>query len=237
MSELLLELFSEEIPAGMQARGASDLQRLVCDGLKAAGIEFGEVKNFAGPRRLTLAIEGLPDKSPDISEQRKGPRVGSPDKAIEGFLRSAGLSSVDEAEIVADEKKGDFYVARIEKPGRATADIIAKIVPAVIRQFPWPKSQRWGAGKLRWVRPLHSILCVLGGKTVAFEIEGITSGNFTRGHRFMGPEVFAVEDFADYEKQLRQAHVILEAGERQKIILKGARAAAKKENLELVEDD
>ncbi|MFQ5626424.1 MAG: glycine--tRNA ligase subunit beta, partial [Methyloligellaceae bacterium] len=172
MSELLLELFCEEIPAGMQARAGEDLQRLVCDGLKEAGLEFKDTANYVGARRLTLWVDGLPEKSPDINEERKGPRVGSPDKAIEGFLRAAGLGSVDEAEIVTDEKKGDFYVARIERQGRATAEIVAEIVPAAIRQFPWPKSQRWGAGKLRWVRPLHSILCLLGGETARFEVDG-----------------------------------------------------------------
>lgn len=237
MAELLLEIFCEEIPAGMQARAGQDLQRLVCDGLKEAGIEFKDAKNFAGPRRLTLVIEGLPEKSPDISEERKGPRVGAPDKAVQGFLRGAGLSSIDDAEIVSDEKKGDFYVARIEKPGRATADIVAEVVPLVIRQFPWPISQRWGSGKLRWVRPLHSILCLLDGKTVPFDVDGIASGNATRGHRFMAPGSFTVKDFADYETKLREAHVILDAAERQKIILEGARAAAKDAALELVEDE
>ncbi len=237
MAELLLEIFCEEIPSGMQARAGEDLQRLVCDGLKEAGLEFGDVKNFAGARRLTLVIDGLPDKSPDVSDERKGPRVGSPDKAIEGFLRAAGLKSVDEAEIVSDEKKGDFYLAHIEKQGRATSDVIAELIPDVIRQFPWPKSQRWGAGKLRWVRPLHSILCLLGGKTVAFDVDGLKSGNETRGHRFLSSGAITVNDFADYEKKLRDAHVILSAEERQQLILQGARAAAKKASLELVEDD
>ncbi|MDH3579264.1 MAG: glycine--tRNA ligase subunit beta [Hyphomicrobiales bacterium] len=236
MSELLLELFSEEIPAGLQARAGADLQRLVCDGLKEAGLKFGEARNFAGPRRLTLVIDGLPEKSPDISEERKGPRVGSPDKAVEGFLRAAGLKSVDEAEIVTDEKKGDFYVARIEKPGRATGEIVAELIADVIRQFPWPKSQRWGAGTLKWVRPLHSILCLLGGNPVHFEVDGIKSGGETRGHRFMAPEPFAVKDFADYEKKLRTARVIVSAEERQTRILEGAQAAAQKAKLELVED-
>ncbi|MEE9589245.1 MAG: glycine--tRNA ligase subunit beta, partial [Hyphomicrobiaceae bacterium] len=237
MAELLLEIFCEEIPSGMQARAGDDLARLVSDGLKEAGLEFGDVKNFAGARRLTLVIDGLPEKSPDVSDERKGPRVGSPDKAIEGFLRAAGLKSVDEAEIVTDEKKGDFYLARIEKQGRATSDVIAEIVPNVIRQFPWPKSQRWGAGKLRWVRPLHSILCLLGGSVVPFDVDGIASGNETRGHRFLSMGAIKVEDFADYEKKLREAHVILGSQERQKLILEGARAIAKKASLELVEDD
>ncbi len=237
MAELLLEIFCEEIPSGMQARAGDDLARLVSDGLKEAGLEFGDVKNFAGARRLTLVIDGLPEKSADISDERKGPRVGSPDKAIEGFLRAAGLKSVDEAEIVSDEKKGDFYVARIEKKGRATSDVIAELIPNVIRQFPWPKSQRWGAGKLRWVRPLHSILCLLGGKTVAFDVDGIASGNETRGHRFLSSGAITVKDFADYEKKLRDAHVILGSQERQNLILEGAQALAKKASLELVEDD
>jgi glycyl-tRNA synthetase beta chain len=236
MSELLLEIFCEEIPSGMQARAGEDLQRLVTDGLKEAGLEFNSAKNFCGARRLTLVIEGLPDKSPDVSDERKGPRVGSPDKAIEGFLRAAGLGSVDDAEIVSDEKKGDYYVARIEKQGRATSDVIAELVPAVVRQFPWPKSQRWGAGKLRWVRPMHSIICLLGGSVVPFDVDGIKSGNETLGHRFLSEGAITVSDFADYEKKLRDAHVILEAEERQKLILDGALAAAKMASLELVED-
>ena len=237
MADLLLELFSEEIPSGMQARAAQDLARLVGDGLKAAGLESGNTKTFFGARRLTLVIEGLAEKSADVSEERKGPRVGSPDKAIEGFLRGAGLESIDQAEVVSDEKKGDFYVARIEKPGRQTSDILGDLIPAVIRQFPWPKSQCWGSGSLRWVRPLHSIICVLGGKVVPFEVDGIASGNETRGHRFMSEGAISVKDFADYEKKLRAAHVILDAGEREKIILDGAKAVAKKAGLELVEDE
>lgn len=236
MSDLLLEIFSEEIPAGMQARAGADLQRMVCDRLREAGLDFGEARNFAGARRLTLVIDDLPDKSPDVSEERKGPRVGAPDKAVEGFLRASGLESVDDAEIVSDEKKGDFYVAKIEKPGRATTEVIAELVPDVIRSFPWPKSQRWGSGALKWVRPLHSVLCVLGGKTVAFEVDGIASGNETRGHRFLGAESFAVKDFVDYEKKLRAAHVILDAVERQRVILDAARKVAKDAGLELVED-
>jgi glycyl-tRNA synthetase beta chain len=237
MSELLLEIFCEEIPSGLQARAATDLQRLVCDGLKEAELEFSSAKNFGGARRLTLVIEGLPDKSPDVSDERKGPRVGSPDKAVEGFLRAAGLASVDDAEIVSDEKKGDYYVARIEKQGRATSEVIAELVPAVIRQFPWPKSQRWGAGKLRWVRPMHSILCLLGSSVVPFEVDGIASGDKTLGHRFLSSGTITVSDFTDYENKLRDAHVILRAEERQKLILDGAQAAAKEASLELVEDD
>ncbi|RME98350.1 MAG: glycine--tRNA ligase subunit beta, partial [Alphaproteobacteria bacterium] len=237
MADLLLELFSEEIPAGMQKRAGEDLQRLVCEGLIAAGIEFSRARNFAGARRLTLAVAELPDKSPDISQERRGPRVGAPEKAIEGFLRAAGLESIDQAEIVSDSKKGDFYVARIEKKGRPTRDVIAEIVPAVVRDFPWPKSQRWGAGRLRWVRPLHAILCVLDGETVPFEIDGIASGNETRGHRFMAPEPFAVRDFAAYEAGLKRSFVMLDAEERQKVILERAEAVASEKGLELVADE
>ncbi len=233
--ELLLELFSEEIPARMQARAEADLARLVGEALQAAGVEFGEMRSFATPRRLTLLIEDLPDASPDVSEERKGPRVGAPDKAVEGFLKSAGLDSLDQAEIQSD-KKGEFYVAKIEKKGRATAEVIAEAMPAIVRDFPWPKSMRWGSGKLRWVRPLHSILCLLDGKIVPFEIDGIESGDETRGHRFMAPQTFKVKDFADYEARLRKAYVILDSGERRDRILQGAKQLAESQGLALVED-
>jgi len=233
--ELLLELFSEEIPARMQARAEGDLARLVGEALQAAGVEYGEMRTFATPRRLTLLIDGLPAASPDVSEERKGPRVGAPDKAVEGFLKSAGLASIDQAEIQSD-KKGEFYVARIEKKGRATADVIAEAMPGIIRDFPWPKSMRWGTGKLRWVRPLHSILCLLDGKIVDFEIDGIKSGDETRGHRFMAPQAFRVKNFADYEKRLREAYVILDSGERRDRILAGATKLAESQGLALVED-
>ncbi|XSG81034.1 MAG: glycine--tRNA ligase subunit beta [Methyloligella sp. ZOD6] len=233
--ELLLELFSEEIPARMQARAEGDLARLVGEALDAAGLAYDEMRSFATPRRLTLRVKGLPAASPDVSEERKGPRVGAPDKAIEGFLKSAGLGSIDEAEIASD-KKGDFYVAKIEKKGRATADVIAEAMPGIIRDFPWPKSMRWGAGKLRWVRPLHSILCLLDGKVVDFEIDGIESGDETRGHRFMAPDPFKVKDFADYEKRLRDAYVILDSGERRDIVLQAATKLAESQGLALVED-
>ncbi len=236
MSELLLELFSEEIPARMQAKAADDFQRLVCAGLKEAGIEHGETKTFHTPRRLTLVIDGLPKKSPDIRDERKGPRVGAPEKALQGFLRGAGLSSIDDAQIVNDPKKGDFYVAVIEKDGRATGEVIAEIVPDVVRKFPWPKSMRWGSGKMRWVRPLHSIICVLGGKTISFEVDDVKSGNVTKGHRFMAPDVIKVSSFDDYKDKLRDAKVIIDAGEREAIILEQAQAIAKKKKMKLVED-
>lgn len=235
VTELLLEFFSEEIPARMQARAQDDLARLLGEKLKDAGLDFEAIKTFATPRRITAVVEGLPKRSPDVSEERKGPRVGAPDKAIEGFLKSAGLNSVDEAE-TREDKKGSYYVAVIEKPGRDTADVIAEIVPEIVKTFPWPKAMRWGAGKLRWVRPLHSILCVLGGKVVDFEIDGIESGKTTRGHRFMAPKEFAVKDFADYAAKLRKAFVILDGDERTAKILDAARASAGEHGFALLED-
>ncbi|MEZ5827208.1 MAG: glycine--tRNA ligase subunit beta [Hyphomicrobiales bacterium] len=236
MAELLLELFSEEIPARMQARAREDLARLLGEKLKAAGLEFGDIRTFATPRRLTAVVDGLPKRSPDIKEEKKGPRVDAPEQAIAGFLKSAGLKSVKQAE-VREDKKGSFYVAMIEKPGRDTADVVAEIVPEIVRSFPWPKSMRWGAGKLRWVRPLHSILCLLDGTVVNFEIDGIKSGKETRGHRFMAPKSFAVRNFKDYAQKLKQAFVILDGDERAALILKDARKLAEKQGLELVEDE
>lgn len=236
MSELLLEIFSEEIPARMQKRASEDLQRLVTDALKDAGVDAVKAQAFATPRRLALVIDGLPEKTPDVKEERKGPKVGAPDQAIQGFLRAAGLSSIDQA-TVQEDKKGAFYVAITEKPGRATADLIAEIVPDVVRAFPWPKSMRWGTGTLRWVRPLHSILCILDGKVVPFEIDGIRSGDMTRGHRFMGAGSFAVSSFADYRQKLHDHHVMLDPAARAAAIHEGALHLAQEAGLHLVEDD
>ncbi|HET7447718.1 MAG TPA: glycine--tRNA ligase subunit beta [Methyloceanibacter sp.] len=236
MTELLLELFSEEIPARMQARAREDLARLLGDALGEAGLEFNEIKTFATPRRLTAVVEGLPSRSPDIREEKKGPRVDAPDAAIKGFLKSAGLASADQAER-RDDKKGAYYVALLERPGRATEEVIAEIVPELVKTFLWPKSMRWGYGRLRWVRPLHSIVCLLDGEVVPFEVDGIRSGNETRGHRFMAPEPFKVKRFRDYKEKLREAKVILDRDERARVILEGARKAAEKEELTLVEDD
>ena len=235
MAELLLELYSEEIPARMQTRAAEDLARLLGDGLKGAGLEFDTIRGFATPRRLAVVVDGLPARSPDVREEKKGPRVGALDAALQGFLKSAGLKSIDQAEIRAD-KKGDFYVATIERPGRATPQVVAEIVPEIVRDFPWPKSMRWGAGKLRWVRPLHSILCIFAGKVVPFEINGIKSGRETRGHRFMAPKPFSVKSFADYAQKLRKAFVVLDGREREAIILKGAEKLAAKQKVTLIED-
>ncbi len=237
MPQLLLELLSEEIPARMQTRAAQDLLRLVSDGLKAGGLEGGEGQAFVTPRRLTVVIENLPAMSPAVSDERKGPRVGAPEKAIGGFLRGAGLKSIDDAEVVSDPKKGDFYVARIDKPGRAAPEIIAEVVPDVAAKFPWPKSMRWGTGDFQWVRPLQSVLCIFDGEVVPFEIAGIKSGNETRGHRFHGKVPFAVNDFEDYGRKLLAAKVLLPSSERAAAIAEDASELAKAAKLELVEDE
>ncbi|PLX36234.1 MAG: glycine--tRNA ligase subunit beta [Hyphomicrobiales bacterium] len=241
MPDLLLELFCEEIPSRMQRRAATDLKKLVGDGLVDAGLAFEGAEAFATPRRLALHVAGVPARSPDTSEERKGPRVGAPEKALEGFLRAAGLASVDDAEIASDPKKGDFYVARIEKPGRTAEEVIAELVPNVIRKFPWPKSMRWGTGTLRFVRPLHGILCTFGPEheetqVIDFEVDGIRSGNTTGGHRFLAPEAFAVKRFSDYVPALEKARVVLDLDRRKDIILHDARNQAMALGLELVED-
>ncbi|MCB1485072.1 MAG: glycine--tRNA ligase subunit beta, partial [Hyphomicrobiaceae bacterium] len=237
MSELLLELFSEEIPARMQMRAAEDLKRLVTEGLKARGLEVGAARCFSTPRRLALVIEKVPAKSPAISEEKKGPRVGAPEQAIAGFLKSAGLATIEDAEIVKDEKKGDYYVAKIEKPGRDGKDIVSETVAETLNKFPWPKSMRWGSGTFQWVRPLQSILCLLGGKVVPLEIAGLSAGDETRGHRFLAPDTFTVKNFADYEGKLDKNKVVLDPSKRAALIGEQAKAIAKAAKLELVEDD
>ena len=238
MPDLLLELLSEEIPARMQARAAEDLKRLVTDALVEAGLTYAGAGAFATPRRLTLAVEGLTDRSPDTREERKGPRADAPDKAIEGFLRSTGLTR-DQLEVRAD-KKGDVLFAVMERPGRAASDIIAEVVPQVVRTFPWPKSMRWGSGSLRWVRPLHSILCILsdeaGATVVPFDVDGIASGDSTVGHRFMAPDRFSVTSFEDYELKLARAHVVLNPETRADKIRHDAEQMAFAQGLEVVED-
>lgn len=246
MPDLLLELFSEEIPARMQKRATEDLQKLVTNGLVDAGLTYEGAKGLATPRRLALTIHGLTARSADTREERKGPKVGAPEKALEGFMRAAGLNSIDEAQIHSDPKKGEFYVAVIEKSGRDAADIIAELIPGIIRNFPWPKSMRWGAGStqpdtLRWVRPLRSILCTFGPETeepeiVSFEVDGITSGDTTFGHRFMAPDAIRVRRFDDYTDKLNAAKVVLDSARREEIILEEARNLAFSQNLELVED-
>ncbi|WP_186393089.1 MULTISPECIES: glycine--tRNA ligase subunit beta [unclassified Pannonibacter] len=242
MPDLLLELFSEEIPARMQRRAADDLKSLVTNALVEAGLTYEGAKAFATPRRLALHIAGLPVASKATREERKGPRVGSPAQALEGFLRGAGLSSIEEATIQSDPKKGEFYIAVIEKPGRPAEQIIAEVVPGIIRNFPWPKSMRWGSGTLRWVRPLKSIVATFGPETeepevIAFDIDGITAGNTTRGHRFHGNETFTVRRFDDYMTKLEKQKVILDADRRKDVIVHDARDQAMALGLELVEDE
>lgn len=247
MPDLLLELFSEEIPARMQRRAAEDLKKLVTDALVERGLAYEGAKAFATPRRLALHVAGLPVRGRDVREERKGPRVGAPEAAVQGFLKAAGLASLDQATIVRDPKKGDSYVAVIEKPGQETVSAIAEIVPAVIRAFPWPKSMRWGkasaaGASLRWVRPLHSILCTFGAETeepeiVPFEVDGIVSGNITYGHRFHAPGPITVKRFADYAASLERAKVVLDADRRKDIIATDAKNLAFAAGLELVEDE
>ena len=247
MPDLLLELRSEEIPARMQRKAAGDLRKMLTDGLVEAGLTYEAAREYWTPRRLTLDIRGLTARSKDISEEIKGPSTTAPEQAVQGFLRKAGLSSIAEAHVHSDPKKGDFYVAHISKPGRATEEIIAELVPGIIRGFPWPKSMRWGPasakpGSLRWVRPLQSILCTFGPETeepvvVDFEIDGIRSGNITYGHRFHAPGAITVRRFDDYVSKLDAAKVVLDADRRKEIILADARNLAFANGLDLVEDD
>ncbi|KUF12011.1 glycine--tRNA ligase subunit beta [Pseudoponticoccus marisrubri] len=238
MPDLLIELFSEEIPARMQAKAAEDLKKKVTDGLVEAGLTYAGAAGFATPRRLALAVEGLTAQSPTLREERRGPKVGAPDKAVEGFLRGAGVTR-DQLE-ERDDKKGRFYYASVVTPGRPAAEIVTEVLEATVRGFPWPKSMRWGSGSLRWVRPLHRILCVLsdesGDHVVDLEIDGIRAGQTTEGHRFMGDGAFDVTSFHDYETRLKRAKVILSAEERADTIWHDATNMAFAQGLEVVED-
>lgn len=259
MPDLLLELRSEEIPARMQRKAAGDLKKLVTDALVEAGLTYEGAREYWTPRRLTLDIRGLTARSADVREEKKGPRTDANEKAIEGFLRGAGLSGISEAQVVSDPKKGDFYVAIINRPGRAAEEIIADVMPGIIRTFPWPKSMRSGAasmpkgsryggieGKgsesLRWVRPLQSIVCLFGPEhdetqVIPFEIDGIVAGNVTYGHRFHAPDAITVRRFDDYVASLEKAKVILDAERRKDIILHDAKDLAFANGLDLVEDE
>jgi len=238
MPDLLLELFCEEIPARMQARAADDLKKLVTDRLVKAGLTYSEASAFATPRRLCLHLTGLPAETGASREERKGPRIDAPEKALEGFLHATGLTR-DQLE-ARDDKNGQVWFTVIEKPGRSSADVIAEAVTATVRNFPWPKSMRWGSGSLRWVRPLHSILCILsdehGAEVVPFAIDGLEAGDTTEGHRFMGPGRFQVRDFEDYVHKLKGAHAILDPAERAAQIAHDAQQLAFAQGLELVED-
>ena len=246
MPDLLLELFSEEIPARMQAQAAADLRKLVTGRLVDAGLVYDGAKAFVTPRRLALSVHGIPARQADLREEKKGPRVGAPENAIAGFLKAAGLKSIADAKIQSD-KKGDFYVAVIERPGRAALDVLGEILPGVIKSFPWPKSMRWGVqskepGALDWVRPLHSIVATFGPETeepeiVPFAVDGIAAGNATRGHRFLAPAPFTVRRLDDYMDKLDKAKVVLDAERRRDIIAAEAKQLAFAQGLELVADD
>ncbi|MBB6012171.1 glycyl-tRNA synthetase beta chain [Aquamicrobium lusatiense] len=259
MPDLLLELRSEEIPARMQRKAAEDLKKMVTDGLVDAGLTYEAARAYWTPRRLALDVRGLTARSRDVREDRKGPSTKAPEAAIQGFLRSAGLASIEEAHVHSDPKKGDFYVAHIVRPGRAAEDIIADLMPGIIRAFPWPKSMRWGAASgpkgrsyggvagrggdaLRWVRPLQSILCTFGPETsepvvIDFEVEGVRSGNVTYGHRFHAPQAITVRRFEDYAASLEAAKVVLDADRRKEMIQTDARNLAFANGLDLVEDE
>ncbi len=240
MAELLLELLSEEIPARMQARAAADLKRLVTDGLKAAGLAFDDARAYVTPRRLALVVDGLPERQPDVTEEKKGPKVGAPDQAVQGFMKANGLSDISEAEI-RETPKGDFYFVVRRIAGRPAAEVLPDLLAEAIRACPWPKSMRWVGGGFRWVRPLHAILALFDGRTLegGFDLGDGTSIGFgaaTRGHRFLAPKVFKVKDFADYEVKLRAAKVILDPAERKAIIAEQAAKLARAEGLKLKDD-
>ncbi|MCK1324840.1 MULTISPECIES: glycine--tRNA ligase subunit beta [unclassified Bradyrhizobium] len=245
MPDLLLELFSEEIPARMQAKAADDLRRMVTDKLVAEGLVYEGAKAFATPRRLALTVHGIPARQPDLKTERRGPKIGAADAAVQGFLKATGLTSLDEAKIQRDPK-GDFYIALIEKPGRDAIDVLAEILPVIIRTFPWPKSMRWGArsgkpGSLSWVRPLHAITATFGLETeepdvVKFSVDGIEAGQTTYGHRFMAPSAISVRRFEDYEAKLKAAKVILDPQARKDIIFADAKEVTFAQGFELVED-
>jgi glycyl-tRNA synthetase beta chain len=247
MPDLLLELFSEEIPARMQARAADDLKKIVTDRLVDAGLVYEGARAFATPRRLSLFVQGIPARQPDLKEERKGPRVGAPEGAIAGFLKAAGLSSISEASIQRDPKKGDFYIALTEKPGRLALDVIGELLQVTLRTFPWPKSMRWGAqssknGSLEWVRPLHAIVATFGPETedpdiVPLAIGGVSAGQTTYGHRFLAPGAIKVRHFEDYTTSLERAKVVLDPARRREIILTDAKNLAFAQGFELVEDE
>ncbi|MDX3967697.1 MAG: glycine--tRNA ligase subunit beta [Bradyrhizobium sp.] len=245
MPDLLLELFSEEIPARMQGKAADDLRRMVTDKLVAEGLVYEGAKAFATPRRLALTVHGIPARQPDLKTERRGPKIGAPDAAVQGFLKATGLKSLDEAKIQRDPK-GDFYIGLIEKPGRDAIDVLAEILPVIIRTFPWPKSMRWGArsgkpGSLNWVRPLHAITATFGLETeepdvVKFSVDGIEAGQTTYGHRFLAPAAISVRRFEDYEAKLLDAKVVLDPERRKDAILTDAKQLAFAQGFELVED-
>jgi len=242
MAELLLELLSEEIPARMQTRASEDFKRLVCDGLKAAGLTFTEAHAFATPRRLALVVDGIPATRADVSEDKRGPRVGAPEQAVQGFLKGAGLASLDQAE-KRDTGKGEFWFAVINRKGGPTADALPGIVDAAMKTLPWPKSMKWGSGTMQWVRPLQGIVALFDGKVLAGEISPggqmapVVFGDTTRGHRFLSSGAITVAGFADYVAKLRAAHVVLDPAERKKIIAERAAKLCTDAGVTLRSDD
>ncbi len=234
MPEMLLEIFSEEIPARMQARAADDLKRLVTDGLKAAGLAWTRADAYVTPRRLTLVIDGLPEATPDVSKEERGPRVDAPQQALDGFLKKTGVT-VEQCE-KRDTGKGVFWFAKVETKGRATAATLKETIEKAMAELPWPKSMRWGSGRTRWIRPLHAILCLFNGKTVPVEFAGVKAGTVTKGHRFLAPATITVTNFTDYQAKLRAAKVILDQAERRAIIDKATQEAAAKLGLSLRPD-
>jgi glycyl-tRNA synthetase beta chain len=242
MPELLLELFSEEIPARFQRRAAEDLRKAVTGALVDAGLLYEGARAFATPRRLALTVAGVPVRSPDTREERKGPKVGAPQPAIDGFLRASGLARIEDAAIESDPKKGDFYVARIDKPGVEAVDLLARLLPKVLAEFPWPKSMRWGRGAFNWVRPLRAITATFGPDTedpvvVGFEVDGLKSGQTTYGHRFLSPEAIRVKRFDDYVTALERAHVVLDIDRRKDIIRADADGLAFAQGLKVIADE
>lgn len=242
MPELLLELFSEEIPARMQRRAAEDLKKAVTNALVDAGLVYEGAKAFVTPRRLALTVTGLPARSPDTREEKKGPRVGSPQPAIDGFLKSAGLSSIDQAKVESDPKKGEFYVAHIEKKGAAAESILADLLPKIITGFQWPKSMQWGHGGLTWVRPLRAITATFGTENdepvvIPFQSNQLTSGQTTYGHRFLAPDAIRVRRFDDYVQALEKARVVLDIDRRKEIIRTDADHLAFAQGLTVIHDD
>ncbi|MBM3512846.1 MAG: glycine--tRNA ligase subunit beta [Alphaproteobacteria bacterium] len=235
MAELLFEIFSEEIPARMQRQAAADLGRLVGDGLKAQGLAATSIAAYGGPRRLALAADGVPAMQPDISDEKKGPRIDAPEQALQGFLRQSGLASLDQAE-VRELDKGKFYFAVIRKKGRPATDVIKEVIEAALAQLPWPKSMRWASNPTRWVRPLHGLLCLFDGKVVAVSFAGLTASNTTRGHRFLAPAVIAVSGFADYKSKLKAAYVLVDPADRAKAISEGLVKLAAGEGLAVSDD-
>ncbi len=241
MSDFFLELFSEEIPARFQRKAANDLKKSVTGALIDAGLMFESAASFVTPRRLVLSITGLPESSPDIRTEKKGPKVGAPEQAVQGFLRGAGLNSIDEASIKSDPKKGDFYVAIIEKKGLPTSKILSEILPKTINGFAWAKSMRWGDSKLNWVRPLRSIVATFGNdidepQIVELEVDGLRSSNISFGHRFLSPDAFEVKRFDDYASSLEKANVVLDIDRRMQIIEKEASQLAFVQGLKVISD-